>query len=163
MSSFDIDPAYLPLISPSTEPVVDAYQFLELLSKRMGMLQRGGIPDMHRAADWFIRWWREQGGLKAASSSLSGPAGTDNLQGHRHGWGFDFEWSVEQAALSHYDEVIIQQKMEECIGAFEAETQLEEAEGGGVSVTQERKVVRQQILAKRAAKIKAKAPGARSR
>lgn len=143
--------------------MADAYQFLELLSRRLRMLQRGGVPDMHRAAHWFIRWWREQGGLKAAASSMPDPSQASSLQSHRRGWGFDFEWTVDQLEPRHYDEEVIQYKMEQCIDAFEAEAREEEAGGGGVSVTQERKVVRERLLAKRAARIKAKAPASRGR
>ena len=150
------------MLPPSTPPTADVHAFLDTLARRLGMLKRGGITDEVRAAAWFIRWWREQGGLLAASSPLASFGAPGDAQTHRRGWGFDFEWSVDRAELPSYDEVMIQRKMEESIDAFDAEVQEEEAEGGGVSATQEKKKKRDMLLAKRAAKIKAKAPSKRS-
>lgn len=125
------------------------------------MLKRGGVTDQTRAASWFIKWWRDQGGLMAASTALATSGAAGDLQTHRRGWGFDFEWPVDQSELANYDEAAIQKKMEGCIDAFEAEVHEEESEGGAVSITQERKKVRTQLLAKRAARSKAKAPSSR--
>lgn len=141
--------------------MVDAYQFLELLAKRLGMVQRGGVLDLHRAAEWFIRWWREKGGLLAAAHRPTDASGAGDLAGHRRGWGFDFEWAVDAVDGARYDTGLVQRKMEACIDAFEAEVEEEDAEGGAVSVTQERKAVRQELMAKRAARMKAKAPAGR--
>lgn len=80
------------------------------------------------------------------------------IETHRRGWGFDFEWSVNASDLKdhRYDESMVQSKMEECIDAFELGAQEEEAEGGAVSSTQQKKKIREQLLAKRAARSKAK-------
>ena len=152
------DPAYLSLIAPAKEPVVDSYQFLELLAKRLGMVQRGGVYDLHRAADWFIRWWREKGGLLAAAHTPVNTGNSGDLAGHRRGWGFDLEWAVDGVDAARYDASVVQRKMEECIDVFEAEVQEEDAEGGALSVTQERKAVREELKAKRLARMKARAP-----
>lgn len=49
--------------------------------------------------------------------------------------------------------------MEECIDAFEKEMEDEEREGGGVSATQLKKRARDELLAKRAARSKARLGG----
>ncbi|PCH35203.1 nucleoside triphosphate hydrolase protein [Wolfiporia cocos MD-104 SS10] len=147
-------PAYLQVLPPSTPPMVDVNEFLDLLARKLCMMKRGGIPDQARAAVWFIRWWREEGGIVAASAPvLHAGRGT-----HRRGWGFDLEWSVDaaEAQASRYDEALIQQKMEACIDAFETSALEEEREGGGVSLTQEKKRQREELLAKRAARVKAR-------
>lgn len=38
----------------------------------MGMLKRRGEVDLERAAVYFVRWWREEGGLLAAKDSFVG-------------------------------------------------------------------------------------------
>lgn len=146
----------------NTPPVVEVHDFLDLLAKRLGMVKRGGVTDHTRAATWFIKWWRDQGGHVAAKTPLvpllpENPT-FDVPTSHRRGWGFDFEWSVDQQDLkdNKYDEQMIQSRMEECIDAFEAAAQEEEAEGGGVSSTQQKKKERDQLLAKRAARSKAR-------
>ncbi|KAH9847452.1 hypothetical protein C2E23DRAFT_499488 [Lenzites betulinus] len=35
------------------------------------MLKRGGVPDLARAAVWFIKWWREEGGLASAVNAAA--------------------------------------------------------------------------------------------
>lgn len=122
------------------------------------MLKRGGVADRDRASSWFIKWWREEGGLLAASTPLVTSRAAGDLQTHRRGWGFDFEWTVEESELGSYNEAMIQRKMEQCIDAFEAEVQEEDAEGGGLSATQEKKKKREILMAKRMAKTRAKAP-----
>lgn len=119
------------------------------------MLKKGGITDQTRAAVWFIHWWREQGSLLSASAPFATFLNS-SPHAHRRGWGFDFEWSVDEAEIGSYDARTVQRKMEECIDAFEAEVQQEEHEGETISSTQEKKKVREQLLAKRAARSKAK-------
>lgn len=120
------------------------------------MLQRGGIKDTRRAAVWFIKWWREEGGLLSASapeditwpSPSPSPSTTDlfpttltpsNLPPtQRKGWGFDFEWTVTKG-----EEVDVQRKMEECIDLYLRGTEEEESEGADISSTQEKKKVMQ--------------------
>lgn len=158
-----VAPAYLSVLPQGSPPTVDVHEFLDTLARRLGMLKRGGVTDQTRAAAWFIRWWREHGSLLAAASPLPAAARDGSAPGtQRRGWGFDFEWSVDAAELPTYGEDAIQRKMEACIERFEAEVQEEEAGGGSVSSTQEKKKVRDLLLAKRAARMKAKAPGRRS-
>lgn len=122
------------------------------------MLKKGGIVDTTRAAHWFIKWWRNEGGILAASSPLvtAAPSDGSGLQTHRRGWSFDLEWSVEQSELPAYGEEMIQRKMEECIDVFEREAKDEELEGGGLSSTQEKKKIRDELLVKRASKTAAR-------
>ncbi|OBZ67826.1 Mitochondrial GTPase 1 [Grifola frondosa] len=147
-----VSPAYLRILPPDTPPLLDVDDFLTALATRLCMLKKGGIPDHARASVWFINWWREEGGFLSASA----PALLSGTQTHRRGWGFDLEWSVDAAEAGRYDPALIQSKMEECIEAFEAAAIEEEKEGGGVSSTQEKKRVREELLAKRAARTRAK-------
>ncbi|KAF7791645.1 hypothetical protein EIP86_002666 [Pleurotus ostreatoroseus] len=153
-----ISPSYLSILPPGTSPLVDIHEFLDVLARRLGMLKRGGVVDTHRAAQWFIKWWRSEGGILAASTPLVTAAPEDGtvLTTHRRGWGFDLEWSVDQAEIPHYDEEAIQRKMEGCIDAFESEAAEEEEEGGKVSSTQVKKKARKELLEKRAAKTAAR-------
>ncbi len=126
------------------------------------MVKKGGITDHTRAAAWFIKWWREQGGHVSAKAPLvthtAQDGATEVAQGHRRGWGFDFEWSLDQTEVedNKYDGRVVQRKMEECIDAFERTAQEEEAEGGSVSSTQQKKRIREQDLIKRATRTKAR-------
>lgn len=101
------------------------------------MLQRGGVPDLPRAAGWFVQWWRAKGG--AASN-------------RRSGWGLDFEWLAEADADADADarDATVLARMEGCIDRFVAEEAREEEEGGAVSVTQERNRIREERQSKRA-------------
>jgi hypothetical protein len=136
------EPSYLALLPPGTVPTDDVHEFLGLLARRLGMLQRGGVPDLPRAAGWFVRWWRDQGG--AVSS-------------RRRGWGLDFEWLADADADAC--DATAQAHMERCIDRFVAEEAQEEQEGGAVSATQERKRIREEIKAKRALHAKARVRG----
>lgn len=109
------------------------------------MLKRGGVPDLPRAAGWFVRWWREQGG--AASR-------------RRIGWGLDFTWPAEADAGA--SDAIVQARMEGCIERFLKERALEEDEGGAVSATQERKRIREEKHVKWALRTKARLAAKRS-
>jgi len=115
------------------------------------MLKRGGVPDLPRAAGWFVRWWREQGG--AASR-------------RRIGWGLDFTWPADADADVDVDvdasDAIVQARMEGCIERFLAERALEEEEGGAVSTTQERKRIRDEKHVKWALRTKARLAAKRS-
>jgi len=107
------------------------------------MIQRGGVPDFPRAADWFVRWWRDKGGA------------TSN---RRNGWGLDFEWSADADvdADANASDMAVQAHMERCIARFVSEESREEEQGGGVSTTQERKRNREESRAKRALLVKAR-------
>ncbi len=130
-------PAYLTILPPGTAPTDDVHELLGLLARRLGMLQRGGVPDFPRAAGWFVRWWRDDG--NAAST-------------RRTGWGLDLEWRVD----GDTGDAVVQAHMEECIERFMAEEAQEEDDGGAVSTTQERKRVRDEKRAKRALRTKAR-------
>ena len=103
------------------------------------MLQRGGVPDLPRAASWFVRWWRDRGG--AAST-------------RRTGWGLDFEWLADADADA--SDAVVQAHMEKCIERLVAEEAREEEEGGAVSATQERKRIREEKHVKQALRSKAR-------
>lgn len=126
------------------------------------MLKKGGVTDQTRAAVWFINWWREQGSLLSASAPLKAARSSSPPHTHRRGWGFDFEWTVHESEVGSYDTQTVQRKMEECIDAFEAEARQAEEEGETVSSTQEKKRLREQLLAKRAARTKARLAARRS-
>lgn len=119
------------------------------------MIKRGNERDLQRAAVRFIQWWREEGNLISASTPsrllISGPG----IPPQRRGWGFDFEWSLDGTEVG--DETsVIQHKMEECIDAYMEATVEEELQGGGLSSTQEKKRTRDEKIAKRMAKTKAR-------
>ena len=103
------------------------------------MLQRGGVPDLPRAAGWFVQWWRAKGG--AASN-------------RRSGWGLDFEWLADADADA--SDAAVLAHMERCIDRFVAEEAREEEEGGAVSATQERNRIREEKQARRALHAKAR-------
>ena len=86
------------------------------------------------------------------AASLTSGAG---VGAYRRGWGFDLEWAVDAADAGRYDERAIQAKMEGCIDAFEAAAVEEEREGGAVSVTQERKRLKEQQKARQRARARA--------
>ncbi|TFK73451.1 P-loop containing nucleoside triphosphate hydrolase protein [Pluteus cervinus] len=121
-----ISPAYLKLLPSNAQPTADLQDFLTQLAQRMGMIRRGAQPDLSRAAVYFIRWWREEGGLLAASSaflpatkrlglgqgqgrgaqvSMEGDIATpieqtgSSLLPASQGWGFDFEWDLQPTDL----------------------------------------------------------------
>ncbi|KAF9816601.1 hypothetical protein IEO21_04002 [Rhodonia placenta] len=147
-----VSPAYLRLLPPGTSPLTDVYAFLDALATRLCMLQRGGVPDQARAAVWLINWWRSEGGLLAAAA----PAPEVGAHAHRRGWGFDLEWEVGAGGAGVQDPTAVQKRMEECIDRFERSAAQEERAGGGVSATQEKKRVREELLAKRAARTRAR-------
>lgn len=130
-------PAYLTLVPPGTMPTDDVHEFLGSLARRLGMLQRGGVPDLPRAASWFVRWWRDEG--NAAST-------------RRTGWGLDLQWQ----AKADTSDAAVQAHMEECIERLVEEEAQEDEEGGAVSTTQERKREREEKRAKRALRTKAR-------
>jgi mitochondrial GTPase 1 len=131
------EPAYLTLLPPGTPPTDDVHEFLGLLARRLGMVQRGGVPNSTRAASWFVRWWRDQGGAVSTRST---------------GWGLDLEWRAD----ADVSDAAVQAHMEECIEQYTEEAAQEEEEGGAVSATQERKRIREEKRAKRALRTKAR-------
>ncbi|KAI0332807.1 P-loop containing nucleoside triphosphate hydrolase protein [Cubamyces sp. BRFM 1775] len=152
-----VSPAYLRLLPPNTPPLHFVQDFLELLAQRLCMLKRGGIPDTARAAVWFIKWWREEGGLaSAAAPALPDYAPELGLQSCRRGWGFDLEWAVDAAESGRYDEALIQAKMEECIDRFEEAAEEEERDGSAISSTQEKKRAKDMQRARQQARSRAR-------
>jgi len=139
------EPTYLTLFPPGTAPTDHVDEFLDVLARRLGMLQRGGVPDLPRAASWFVRWWRDRGG--AASS-------------RRTGWGLDFEWPAD--ANADASDTVVEAHMERCIERLVAEEAREEEDGGAVSATQERKRIREEKYVKRALRTRARLAAKRS-
>jgi hypothetical protein len=135
-------PAYLRLLPPSAQPTADIVHFLEQLAQRLGMLRRGGVKDVRRAAAWFVKWWREEGGLLSASCAAVSARGPSSQMG----WGFDLEWAVREGE----SEGTVQSRMAECIERFVVEAEAEERYGGEVSVTQERRRLRLETAGARA-------------
>ncbi|KAF9652613.1 P-loop containing nucleoside triphosphate hydrolase protein [Thelephora ganbajun] len=130
-------------------PTNDITEFLDLLARRLNMLKRGGVPDCTRAAQWFVRWWRDEGGLIAASEAPAPPLPHSST---RRGWGFDLEWDINGAGAPETEEDV-QRHMERHIDEYLTNLETEEGE---VSSTQEKKRAKEEIMAKRAAKVKAK-------
>ena len=151
-----LDPAYLRIFRSGTDdpnfvppPTNDISEFLDILARRLNMLKRGGVPDYTRAAQWFVRWWRDQGGLIAAAEA---PAPLLPHSSTRRGWGFDLEWDVDDARALETGEDV-QRRMEQHIDEHLVNLGTEEKE---VSSTQEKKRAKEMMMAKRAAKVKAK-------
>lgn len=118
------------------------------------MLKRGGLRDIQRAAAWFVKWWREEGGLLSASAPDASRFPLVDGVEHRVGWGFDFEWGMTDSESSGTE--MVQQKMEECIDVYLRTAEEEEKDGAGVSTTQEKKMGKQAEAARRALKVNAK-------
>ncbi|KAF7360363.1 Mitochondrial GTPase 1 [Mycena venus] len=144
-----VSPAYLELLPSGAVPTIDIEEFLEALAQRMGMVKKGASPDLRRAATYFVRWWREEGGLISASSALG--AADPSFQGMAtaaitHGWGFDLEWQLraDEIAGRELDHAaLIQEKMEVCIDAHLADVERQELNENNISATQRKK---QQVL-----------------
>ncbi|PPR00760.1 hypothetical protein CVT24_000785 [Panaeolus cyanescens] len=147
-----IGPAYLGLLPAGSSPTDDIEQFLALLGQRMGMVKRGGEVDLSRAAQYFVRWWRGDGGLLAASTSFSlqGKASDSMIPASPlHGasqlpkaWGFDFQWSISEndmTVAAQDPALLVQQKMEDCIDQYLEERNRSEANEDDVSPTQRKK------------------------
>jgi hypothetical protein len=113
---------------------------------RMGMVKKGASPDLQRAAVYFVRWWREAGGLISASSALqiADPAFPGAAGAITHGWGFDLEWQIHPDEISTRDhKLLIQEKMEACIDQHLIDMEREELGENNVSATQRKK---QQVI-----------------
>ncbi|KAG5340369.1 hypothetical protein C0989_002026 [Termitomyces sp. Mn162] len=140
-----ISPAYLHLLPKGAVPTVDLQEFLEQLARRMGMIMRGAEFDTARAAAYFVRWWREEGGLIAATSSplhLAEPFGSVIRPPPIQGWGFDFQWPLDAEdlpATKKDEEKFVQGKMETCIDNYLAAIEREDNEELNISPTQIKK------------------------
>ncbi|KAJ6627799.1 P-loop containing nucleoside triphosphate hydrolase protein [Mycena sp. CBHHK59/15] len=136
-----VSPAYLQLLPPGSIPTIDLHEFLELLARRMGMVRKGASPDLRRAAVYFVRWWRAEGGLIAASSALQiADPSFHGTAGLTHGWGFDLEWQIHEDEIRGRDhQLVIQEKMEACIDRYLADMEWEDLGENNVSSTQRKK------------------------
>ncbi|RXW21250.1 hypothetical protein EST38_g4616 [Candolleomyces aberdarensis] len=188
-----ISPVYLDLLPKGAQPTTELTEFLTQLGHRMGMLKKRGEVDLTRAAVYFVRWWREEGGLLAAKGSFhqihhqqkpaprpttaiptppppaSGPTdegstaaggalraaqseplvstNTSLVVGGNapkvEGWGFDFQWALQEAAdlekRSTAPQLFLQEKMEVCIDQYLEMIDREEREEMNISPTQIKK------------------------
>jgi len=115
----------------------------------MGMIKRGAEVDLSRAAVYFVRWWREEGGLLSASLPLElGPGGSadatlsqSDSNTRIQAWGFDFQWELtpEDTPEGFDPASVIQDKMERCIDDYLAITDQEEVDESNISQTQVKK------------------------
>lgn len=142
-----IAPAYLQLLPEDALPTIDVEDFLTQLAQRMGMVKRGAQLDLARAAMYFVRWWRGEGGLiGAASSSKAGVSAMPDGQFRTQGWGFDFQWRLESNDVptgKTREARFVQDKMESCIDEYLTNMEREDTEENNVSATQLKK---QQIM-----------------
>jgi hypothetical protein len=122
----------------------------------MGMIRRGAELDLARAAVYFVRWWREEGGLLSASSGFNIGVNTNSSATSpqfttppgqfpsTQGWGFDFQWDLQPHEVTSLQGGIdpttqVQDKMERCIQDYVEMTDREESEENNVSQTQVKK------------------------
>ncbi|KIY47377.1 P-loop containing nucleoside triphosphate hydrolase protein [Fistulina hepatica ATCC 64428] len=134
-----IAPAYMELLPDDWSPTTNIEEFLEGVAYRMGMMTKGGEPDLARSAVYVVRWWRDHGARRTAAASLRAHDATypDSII---QGWGFDLQWHVTRDELKAQDRVsLIQSKMEECVDEHRKSMQQEEEEGVNTSATQKRK------------------------
>ena len=136
-------PAYLKLLPPGNPPTTDLYELLAQICRRMGMVKRRAEPDLFRAAHYLVKWWREEGGLIAASTALQiNPADPvplpNNTAAITQGWGFDFQWELRPDEIKTGVDMqhLIQERMERCIDDYLIRAKREETE---VSATQKKK------------------------
>ena len=118
------------------------------------MLKRGAELDLSRAAVYFVRWWREEGGLLSASSSTSHldlSSLSDEQKPRTQAWGFDFQWDLplQNAVPAADPNIFIQTRMEQCIEGFVAATDREEIEENNISQTQVKKRIMQEEKVRR--------------
>ncbi|THU99122.1 P-loop containing nucleoside triphosphate hydrolase protein [Dendrothele bispora CBS 962.96] len=164
-----ISPAYLTLLPKGAQPIIDLEDFLAQLAQRMGMVRRGAELDLTRAASYFVRWWREEGGLLAASTSSQLDETSTRLLHETNslsitqGWGFDFQWQLTAEELKEIQrnvsgegdgglkarEELVQKKMEDCIESYVAESEREERDEGNISATQRKKQLTMEEKARR--------------
>lgn len=71
-------PAYMSVLPREIAQPNNAEEFLYALTRRLGALQKGGLPDLERAERWFIHWWRNGGSVSTPSP---------------FGWGLDFDFT----------------------------------------------------------------------
>ncbi|KAJ7596590.1 P-loop containing nucleoside triphosphate hydrolase protein [Mycena floridula] len=136
-----ISPAYMQLLSSGSPPTIHIEELLSGIAQRMGMIKRGAEPDLNRAAQYLIKWWRDEGSLLAASTALQlNPTDATLFSDGTitQGWGFDFQWQLRSNEVYSEAErdTLVQQRMEQCIDDHMAWIAREE---GSMSATQEKK------------------------
>ncbi|KDQ13366.1 hypothetical protein BOTBODRAFT_33687 [Botryobasidium botryosum FD-172 SS1] len=142
-------PTYLSLFPPNSfAPTSDINVFLDALARRLGAIRKGADPDIERAANWFVRWWREGG------SQLQ----TRPSQHYFTGWGFDFDFETEQR-LTMED---VERKMTETIVQFVRSARKEDG-GYGTSATRKKKLEREEKARERKERWKAAGSPVKSR
>ena len=119
-------PTYLSILPAGSSPTTDLYEFLGLLSKRMGLLAGRGQYDYQRAATFFINWWRKNDGM-AENTDLA----------VSRGWGFDFQWPAERDGD-------LAQLMDRCHREFEEQVEREEKEGNMISDAQKERTAQEE-------------------
>ncbi|KAF8882509.1 P-loop containing nucleoside triphosphate hydrolase protein [Gymnopilus junonius] len=124
------NPSLLRAPPPGSSPTSDLENFLTLLARRMGMIRRGAEVDLARAADYFVRWWRGEGGLSSAASSfhIEPRVSTDQRQ-----------QITQTQAWDNDPSLFIQEKMERCIDEYVAEMERADTDEANVSETQIKK------------------------
>ncbi|KAL0960032.1 hypothetical protein HGRIS_011680 [Hohenbuehelia grisea] len=152
-------PAYLTLLPPGSKPTTDLVELLELIARRMGMVRRGAELDTSRAAEYFVRWWREDGALIYAKTALHPPTMTpmvdsgvfdtstsnSDSEPSSHpgmcGWGFDLQWTWDSGfpPADTFSNSAIQSKMEECIDDYLRRAEKGEGDESIISPTQQKK------------------------
>lgn len=151
------------MLPPGSAPIADLQEFLPFLARGMGMIRRGGELDLSRAAEYFVRWWRSEGGLITASETQSlyqdcaahPVVDEKSLQTQYplgiQGWGFDLEWEVRPDDFASGVDfgMMIQRKMARCINDHMIQTAKEQREEGNVSDTQKKKMMVQEEQLKR--------------
>lgn len=135
------------------------------------MIKRGAELDLSRAAAYFVRWWRDEGGILSASSALQNglahPLFTANANADgvkpdlentsiTHGWGFDLQWQLSPKDLPGTTEKTVEsdmgsvvQKMEDCIEKYLVESEREDIDESNISATQRKKQMTMEEKARR--------------
>jgi hypothetical protein len=173
----------LTLLPPGAKPTQDIDEFLDALARRLGMLGRGGVRDIQRAADWFVRWWREDGALLSARAPLALEVDTQSAAADITVPGAVDPKALAPPAVNPDTSTIpeygasqpqhrgwgfdlewteapgdprpLQARMEAAIDAFTRAEEDERADGGGVSARQEKLQEKAAQREKSAARVRA--------
>ncbi|KZS96259.1 P-loop containing nucleoside triphosphate hydrolase protein [Sistotremastrum niveocremeum HHB9708] len=144
-------PPYRVLLPKETNWDISPEDFLNTLAQRLGMLLKGGGTDTTRAAEWFVRWWREKG--TGNSAAMRFPELSE-----ASGWGFDFDWSGSAPDITtrhtHLESSqAIQDKMTQKMQNFYQDLARERDTGDAVSTTQQKKIAKRKLAQKRLEKL----------
>jgi hypothetical protein len=121
-------------------PTDDIHELLGLLARRLGMLQRGGVPDLAESRRLVRKMVARQGRCREQPPEWVGPR---LCVASRRGRGHKRCRSAGAYGGVHRPH-------------FVAEEARDEEDGGAVSATQERKRIREEKQAKRALRTKAR-------